>query len=259
MRKIFISAGHSNRPGRDRGASGNGFIEGELTVELRNLLIKELKDLGVNAIADKDDSILSESINFFKNLTTNTCIVLDLHWNAATPAATGTETLIPATPSAFELDLAAAISKATADILEIPLRGNTNGRAGVKTEASSHHGRLGWMRLTGENVLTETCFITNANDMRKYQERKHILVKELARILFEFAGGRPAPRPVVAPTPAPSPAPQPAATNVQNHTVVSGDTLSGIARRYNTTVQAIRDLNRLTSDSISVGQVLRVR
>ena len=42
MRKIFISAGHSNKQGTDRGASGNGFIEGELTVELRDLIVSEL-------------------------------------------------------------------------------------------------------------------------------------------------------------------------------------------------------------------------
>jgi hypothetical protein len=35
MKKLILSAGHSNMTGRDRGASGCGFIEGDLTVELR--------------------------------------------------------------------------------------------------------------------------------------------------------------------------------------------------------------------------------
>ncbi len=42
------------------------------------------------------------------------------------------------------------------------------------------------------------------------------------------------------------------------YTVVSGDTLSGIASRYGTTVAAIKDLNGLTSDSIYVGQKLKI-
>ena len=42
------------------------------------------------------------------------------------------------------------------------------------------------------------------------------------------------------------------------HTVERGDTLYSIARRYNTTVSAIRDLNRLTSDILTIGQVLRI-
>ena len=45
MRKIFISAGHSNKSGKDQGAQGNGYIEGQLAVELRNLLVSELKSL----------------------------------------------------------------------------------------------------------------------------------------------------------------------------------------------------------------------
>lgn len=40
------------------------------------------------------------------------------------------------------------------------------------------------------------------------------------------------------------------------YTVQRGDTLSGIARRYNTTVAAIMELNSLKSDMLSVGQEL---
>lgn len=42
------------------------------------------------------------------------------------------------------------------------------------------------------------------------------------------------------------------------YTVVAGDTLYGIARRYNTTVQKLKQDNRLSSDTIYVGQQLTV-
>jgi N-acetyl-anhydromuramoyl-L-alanine amidase len=45
---------------------------------------------------------------------------------------------------------------------------------------------------------------------------------------------------------------------LRNHTVVRGDTLSGLARQYNTTVAAIRQANNLTNDIIRVGQVLKM-
>ncbi len=47
-------------------------------------------------------------------------------------------------------------------------------------------------------------------------------------------------------------------TGVQEYTVRAGDSLWLIARRYGTTVEAIKSLNGLTSDLINVGQVLKL-
>ena len=46
--------------------------------------------------------------------------------------------------------------------------------------------------------------------------------------------------------------------NYINYTVKSGDSLWNIARKYNTTVDAIKSLNNLTSDNLSIGQTLRI-
>ena len=43
------------------------------------------------------------------------------------------------------------------------------------------------------------------------------------------------------------------------HTVERGDTLFSLARRYDTTVQALLDLNGRDSTTIQVGQRIRVR
>ena len=42
------------------------------------------------------------------------------------------------------------------------------------------------------------------------------------------------------------------------YTVRSGDTLWLLSRRYDTTVDAIKQLNGLTSDMLSIGQVLKI-
>lgn len=44
----------------------------------------------------------------------------------------------------------------------------------------------------------------------------------------------------------------------QTHKVKSGDTLYGISKKYNTTVKAIKALNNLNNNTITVGMVLRV-
>lgn len=45
---------------------------------------------------------------------------------------------------------------------------------------------------------------------------------------------------------------------VDSYTVVSGDTLSGLARRFNTTVSHLQEINNLTNDFLSIGQQLTV-
>ncbi|WP_020569357.1 glucosaminidase domain-containing protein [Neolewinella persica] len=84
------------------------------------------------------------------------------------------------------------------------------------------------------------------------------------------------PRPTTPPTTNPSPIPPvvlpPAVTNPpgqptttptntteQFHSVSAGETLYAISRRYGLTVDALKQLNRLTGNTISIGQRLRVR
>jgi len=234
MRKIFIGAGHSNKVGKDRGAAGNGYIEGELAVELRDLITLELKNLGISPIIDENQNILSETIIKFKNITSSNSIVLDIHWNAATPKATGTEVLIPKEFTLFEKTIAEKISLTISETLGIVKRGNN----GVRTEAESHHGRLGWMRLNGENILLEVCFISNESDMVKYQKNKKILALNIAKILFEYSQ-----------------------ENTNNTYVIQkGDTLTKIAKENNTLVSKLITLNNLTSSNkIKVGQILKIK
>jgi LysM repeat protein len=73
------------------------------------------------------------------------------------------------------------------------------------------------------------------------------------------------PTPTRTPTPTPTPTrtvtptvtPSPTSTSFF-YTVVSGDTLSGLAVRFNRTVSAIRAANNLTSDLIRIGQRLLI-
>ncbi len=50
----------------------------------------------------------------------------------------------------------------------------------------------------------------------------------------------------------------PLAATQSSHTVVSGDTLSGIARQYQTNIETLMQINSLSDTSLQVGQVLAV-
>ncbi len=53
----------------------------------------------------------------------------------------------------------------------------------------------------------------------------------------------------------PFPGPQP---GVREYVVQPGDSLWLIAKRYGTTVEALKQLNGLTSDLLNIGQVLKI-
>jgi len=61
-------------------------------------------------------------------------------------------------------------------------------------------------------------------------------------------------------TPTTVPTVEPTTNNTASyHTVVKGDTLYSLSRRYNTTVDAIKTLNSLTSNNLALGMKLRVQ
>ena len=65
---------------------------------------------------------------------------------------------------------------------------------------------------------------------------------------------QPSPSPTAAPAPVPSPSPSP---EEQIYTVESGDTLSDVAQRFDTTVEAIMEANdRDDPDVLSIGDEL---
>ena len=47
-------------------------------------------------------------------------------------------------------------------------------------------------------------------------------------------------------------------TNYNNYTVLKGDSLFSIANKFNTTINAIKNLNNLSSNNLSIGQILKI-
>ena len=188
MRSIFLSSGHGWNENLaiklDRGASSVfndvRYYEAKIALEFRDLLNIELQSLGHCPILDNPINTTAHTINYFKALTSNDSIVVDIHCNSASALATGAEVLIPANPTDFERDLALKLSEDISSALEIKNRG-------VKTELQSHHGRLGWMKLTGENILLELFFLSNEKDLSNYNIYKLHCAKKVAETLANYA------------------------------------------------------------------------
>ena len=176
-RKIFLSAGHG---GTDSGAVGNGYVERDLTIDLRNHVARELKALGIIASIDSDKNALAQTLAWLRGKFGSRDILLDIHWNAASnPEAKGSEIIIPDVSSQFEKDLAKALLKVLIDF-------GFKDR-GVKPEALTARKRLGWMRPVAENVLIEVCFISNITDMKLYEANKQNIAKKIASVLSHYS------------------------------------------------------------------------
>lgn len=178
MRKIIISAGHG---GSDPGAAGNGFVERDLAIELRLLIVNELKTkYGIDALIDSPQNALAQTLAWLRGKFSSKDILLDLHWNSG--GGTGIEVIIPDVSSSFERNIAQVFADRISDITGLKKRSG-----GVKPEGATARKRLGWMRPNAENVLIEMCFIDSRIDIAAYQNNKINISKAIAKVLFEFS------------------------------------------------------------------------
>ena len=173
-RKIIISAGHG---GNDPGAVANGYTERDLAIEFRELLVKELLLLGVKPLIDDNKNALKQTLAWLTGKYSSKDILLDIHWNAASSKARGTEVIVPDSASIFENNFAK-------NILNVFVSNGFVNR-GVKPESQTARKRLGWMRPPAENILIEMGFITNLLDINLYQNLKYKLAKELAFVIYK--------------------------------------------------------------------------
>jgi N-acetylmuramoyl-L-alanine amidase len=171
---VLVSAGHTNDPKSDRGADGNGFIEGDEAVTLRDHVAAMLRSFGVSVIEDGIDG-KNDPLSKALVLARRADIAVEFHWNAShNKEATGIECLAKPKNRVMAQKLASAIAAATG----LRLRG---GDGGFKRDDSGQHHRLAFCEAGG--LILEVCFISNADDMDRYTKNFQAVVANLAQVL----------------------------------------------------------------------------
>lgn len=174
-RKLFVSAGHG---GKDPGATYKDYKEADLNIEFRDILVAELRALGIEPITDPNENFTLKTLAWFRGKFGSKDILFDIHFNAGPTAAHGSEVIVPDVASKFEKDMATEICAAFATF------GFKN--RGVRPEAQTFRKSLAWMKPSAENILIEICFITNDNDMKIYLANKRGIARKMAAILKEY-------------------------------------------------------------------------
>jgi N-acetylmuramoyl-L-alanine amidase len=179
---IFLSAGHnaqSKTIKQDAGAvNKHGVKEGDLTIEFRELVERELDKLGCAYITDLEEESLAMYLGRIK--TGSGSVVLEFHFDASSSAlSTGCTSIIEMEADRLDKAFAKDLADTTSSILGIKNRGTIG-------ENDSHRGRLGLMREEGIICLLELCFITNDGDLCAYHAGKIKLAKAIAAIVKQY-------------------------------------------------------------------------
>ncbi|MFD4928461.1 N-acetylmuramoyl-L-alanine amidase [Peribacillus butanolivorans] len=233
MTKIFIGAGHG---GTDPGAVGNGLQEKALTLRIATKiksLLEEYKDVSIK---------MSRTGDIYPSLSARTKaanewaadIFLSIHINAG--GGTGYEDYIYTSASVKAKEYQSIIHAELIKLIDMKDRGKKSANYQVLRTSSM------------PAVLTECGFIDHAGDAAKL--KTSIFIETLAKghvdgLVKAFNLKK-----------------KVAAENVEtstSYTIVKGDTLYSIAKRYRTTVDNLESLNpKVNPDSLQIGQNLVV-
>lgn len=174
MRVFVVSAGHSDV---DPGAVANGVKEADVAKDMRNMVVKKLRERGHSVLTDGDYDVnkpLSEAIK----LINRDGLAIEIHCNAASaPTATGVESIsLPPLKG-----ISQRLSKAIAAVTKDKVRGDD----GWIDQSKSARGRLGFVNAGG--IIIELFFLTNKQALEQYNATKWLVASAIANELVKGA------------------------------------------------------------------------
>lgn len=171
-RRIIITAGHN---GKGTGAASKWLDEGAENIVLRDAITAKLRAFGCDVTNDTNTEKTGTVIGWINRLFAPESVLIEIHFNASSyELATGTECFIQAKSSGIERELADKICKITTIAIDVRNRG-------VKSPDLSQHSTIGVLDKTNVHaVLWEVCFLSNKQDVIRYQKYKENLILGVA-------------------------------------------------------------------------------
>ena len=233
--KVVIDAGHG---GDDPGSSGNGIIEKELTLKISQYMYDRLKKLGIPVTMTRTtDETLNPTDRVNRILdaygNNSNVIVVSNHINAG--GGDGAEVI-------YALRNSSTLAN---DILKNIEATGQNVRKAYQRRLPSDTSKDYYFihRNTGKTqpIIVEYGFLDSTGDdvdllKNHYEELTEAVVKGIA----EYVGAKYVP------------------ISGNYYTVQRGDSLWSIAKKFGVTVNDLKDANNLSSNTLSIGQLLKI-
>ena len=233
--KIVIDAGHG---GDDPGASGNGIVEKDLTLDISKRMYDKFRQLGIPVTLTRtgDETLdpterVERILNAYGN--SNDVIVISNHINAG--GGDGAEVI-------YALRNNGTLANS---VLEALGNAGQNMRKAYQRRLPSNTAKDYYFihRNTGNTqpIIVEYGFLdSSGDDVNQLKNDWPELTDAVVNAVVNYIGGTYSP------------------SVGTYYTVKSGDSLWSIAKKYGVTVNELKTANNLTSNSLSIGQRLRI-
>lgn len=227
--KIIIDASHG---GEDSGYTGNGIVEKDFSLLISNYIKDKLKNRDYEVVLTRtSDETLSdeERIDRIRNNINNNEEVLIVSNRLNQGGNDGAEIIYPLRESnELAKDISINLEKVGQNV-------NKYYQRRLPSDLSLDYDYL--IRNTNpyNSIIIEYGYIDSKGDDVSFIKNNYKLLGDAVVLAIDEY-----------------------LTKSNTYTVKSGDTLYSIAKKYNTTVNELKDLNNLTSSSLNIGQVLKV-
>lgn len=237
VRKVIIDPGHG---GTDAGATGNNLLEKDYNLLISKYMYDRFKELGVPVAITRDsDTTLSptDRVNTILNKFGNSSDVILISNHVNSGGGEGAEVIYALrnkdTLAKRILENIGAAGQETRKYYQRRLPSDTS-----KDYYFIH-------RNTGnlEPLIVEYGFIDNTKDVEFLKENYEELAEAVISAVANYIG-------------VPYTPPEDLITNT--YVVQKGDTLYSIANKLGTTVSELKKENNLTSNTLQIGEVLRI-